>query len=85
MLKQNRYDAQSGVLTYIQPEVDAFKAEQSVWADYFSTPGADAGLQSNLIHDPEEIRQLTAFFAWTAWASVADRPGYSYSIRTISL
>jgi hypothetical protein len=34
------------------------------------------GLQANLIHDPQEIRQLTAFFAW---ASVADRPGQDYS------
>jgi len=34
------------------------------------------GQQANLIHDPQEIRQLTAFFAW---ASVADRPGQDYS------
>ena len=34
------------------------------------------GLQANLIHDPQEICQLTAFLAW---ASVADRPGQDYS------
>jgi nitric oxide reductase subunit B len=28
---------------------------------------------------PVELRQLTAFFAWTAWASVANRPGRPYS------
>ena len=33
----------------------------------------------NHIGNSEEIRQLTAFFAWTAWASVARRPGKSYS------
>ena len=29
--------------------------------------------------DPRELRQLTAFFAWTAWASAATRPGTSHS------
>ena len=26
-----------------------------------------------------ELRQLTAFFAWTAWAAAAERPGHDYS------
>jgi len=78
-LKQNRYSPQNGVLTYTQPEVDAYQAEQGVWSAYFKNPSADAGLQPDLIHDPQELRQLTAFFAWTAWASVADRPGRGYS------
>ena len=39
----------------------------------------NAGLPIKYIHDPEEIRQLTAFFAWTAWASVANRPDKPYS------
>ena len=79
MLKQNHYDTQTSVLTVTQPEADTFQSQQTVWADYFSKPGADAGLQANLIHDPQEIHQLTAFFAWAAWASVADRPGREYS------
>jgi nitric oxide reductase subunit B len=79
LLKQNHYDPQTGLLTFSQPEVDAFLAQKIVWADYFANPGTDAGLKANLIHDPQEIRQLTAFFAWAAWASVADRPGRDYS------
>ena len=31
------------------------------------------------IDDPEEIHQLTAFFAWSAWAASARRPGHNYS------
>ena len=31
------------------------------------------------ITDPEEIRQLTAFFSWSAWAAAALRPGLDYS------
>ena len=34
---------------------------------------------SNAIRDPEQIRKLTAFFSWTAWAASTARPGHSYS------
>jgi nitric oxide reductase subunit B len=66
LLKQNRYDNSSGMLTYTKPEVDTFLAQQEAWAVYFANPGTDAGLQAGLIHDPQEIRQLTAFFSWAA-------------------
>ena len=29
--------------------------------------------------DPDEIRQITAFIAWTAWTASARRPGRPYS------
>ena len=79
LLKLNRYDDLNGVLTYTQPEVNAFQLQQVSWTNYFANPGTDAGLQAGLINDPQEIRQLTAFFAWSAWASVANRPGRDYS------
>jgi len=79
LLKHNNYDDSTGILVYTQPEVDTFNAQQITWTDYYANPGTDAGLQANLIHDPLEIRQLTSFFAWAAWASVADRPGRDYS------
>ncbi len=79
LLKQNNYDSKSGILTFSQPEADAFTAQQTTWAEYFAHPSGNAGLEADLIHEPEEIRQLTAFFSWAAWASVADRPGQDYS------
>ena len=79
LLKQNRYVPATGILTYTQPEADAFLSQQTTWADYFSGPQQSAGLQVRLIRDPQEIRQLTAFFSWAAWGSVANRPGRDYS------
>jgi len=32
-----------------------------------------------MIKDPKELKQLTAFFAWAAWASVVNRPGKTFS------
>jgi len=78
-LKTNRYDPTTGVLSVLQPEADSFANQITKWTDYFSGPGVSRGLEANFIRDPVEIRQLTAFFAWTAWASVANRPGNSFS------
>ena len=66
-------------LTFIDAEKDSFQKQLTVWTDYFKHPVSNSGLPDNYINDPEEIRQLTAFFAWTAWASVANRPDKLYS------
>ena len=79
LLNENRYDPKSKNLTFIDAEKDSFKKQLTVWTDYFKHPISNSGLPDNYINDPEEIRQLTAFFAWTAWASVANRPDKPYS------
>ena len=48
-------------------------------ADFFSDPKSEHGLRPDAITDPTELKQLTAFFAWTAWAAAAERPGHDYS------
>ena len=79
LLKTNRYDSRTGYLTFSAPESVSYWSQIGKWADYFYNPAVNRGLLNGLIHDREEIRQLTAFFAWTAWASVANRPGKSFS------
>ena len=37
------------------------------------------GAQAEWITNPDDIRKLTAFFAWTAWTATANRPGQTYS------
>jgi nitric oxide reductase subunit B len=79
MLKVNRYDAQAKTLTFTQAEAESFQSQIGRWKDYFNDPAQNGGLKPNYISDSEELRKLTAFFAWTAWASAAERPGLSYS------
>jgi nitric oxide reductase subunit B len=79
LLKQNNYVEQTDTLMFSQPEVDTYQAQQIAWTNYFAHPADDSGLEANLIHDPQEIHQLTAFFSWAAWASAANRPGRDYS------
>jgi len=79
LLKENRYDPVSKQLAFSDAEKDSFQKQLTVWTDYFKRPVSNSGLPDNYINDPAEIRQLTAFFAWTAWASVAARPGKLFS------
>ena len=79
LLKQNRYAVDSQALGFTEPEVFSYQRQIENWTSYFSEPGNNAGLPVKYIKDPLEIGQLTAFFAWTAWASVANRPGKTYS------
>ena len=78
-LKQNRYDSQTAVLA-VGPNYNVwFRHQISVWNDYFSDPGRNGGLSAKAISDPGELKHLSAFVAWTAWASVANRPGTTHS------
>ncbi len=79
LLKQNRYNPADKTLVFTDIEASSFQNQIAKWTAYFSKPTNNAGLQTALISDPQELRQLTAFFAWTAWASVADRPDKPYS------
>jgi len=79
LLKGNRYDPATGLLTFTPAEAAAFDGQVGHWTAYFRHPATDGGLKPDLITDRGELRQLTAFFAWAAWASVVNRPGESYS------
>jgi nitric oxide reductase subunit B len=79
LLKENRYDPQTGTLVFSEPEVASYRRQIGEWAAYFAHPEKNGGLKAKYISNPRELRQLTSFFAWTAWAAVADRPGRDYS------
>ncbi len=79
LLKQNQYNPSAKTLTFTDVEATSFQSQIAKWTTYFSKPTNNAGLQAALIKDPNELRQLTAFFAWTAWASVTNRPDKPYS------
>lgn len=79
LLKENRYNPKTRQLTFLDIEAASFQRQITFWTDYFSRPTGNIGLPTRYISDSEDIRRLTAFFAWTAWASVANRPDKPYS------
>jgi len=78
-LKVNRFDASTGTLTFSAGEVAASRALEAYWVDYFTKENSVPGLPPGSISDPGEIRLLNAYFAWATWATVANRPGESYT------
>ncbi len=78
-LRQGRYEPANGTLNATEADALSFHRQIGLWTDYFSDPAKNGGLKTATVSDPEELRQLTAFFAWTAWASVAERPGTGHS------
>ncbi|MCG6868254.1 MAG: cbb3-type cytochrome c oxidase subunit I [Gammaproteobacteria bacterium] len=76
-LKENRYESDTGRLVLTDAEVNSFDRQQAWWAEYFRSPEGNGGLPAEFLKDREELRDLSAFFAWTAWASVTNRPDES--------
>ena len=79
LLKTNRYDAQTDTLTVLEAGAQTFQTEIDRWQEYFRQPQGNGGLPANLITDPKQLHDLTAFFTWAAWGSVAQRPGTNHS------
>ncbi len=78
-LKTNRYDPTTRRLQLTAPESLAYRQQIAIWTAYFREPAKNGGLHRDLITDPAELRQFTAFVTWAAWVSVAKRPGEDYS------
>jgi len=78
-LVKNRYSYESHILLFTEPEKKSYNEQIAYWKDYLQKPALNRGLPNTLIVDNEELRQLTSFFAWAAWASVAQVPGKNYS------
>jgi nitric oxide reductase subunit B len=75
----NRYDSETKTLPFSAQQAGAFDQLQRHYADFFSTDTTRYGLRPKPISDPQEIHELTAFFAWSAWAASTRRPGHNYS------
>ena len=79
VFKTNRYDSTNGTLTLLPGSKAAFTNELSYWTAYFKEPADNGGLAREAVANPNELRQLTSFFVWAAWASAVQRPGTTYS------
>ena len=78
-LKANRYNPASRTLALPAGANESFNGLVEYWTRYFDKPERNGGLARETVSDRRELHQLTAFFAWTAWASAALRPGTSHS------
>ncbi|HET8798940.1 MAG TPA: nitric-oxide reductase large subunit [Thermoanaerobaculia bacterium] len=74
-LRRNTYDAATGVLTISPERARAFEALTAYYSGVFSAGRKEYAIPKGALTDPAKLRQMTAFFFWTAWASTTERPG----------
>ena len=79
-LKNNRVDAEGNLII----NTDRAQAIEAVTQHYVSLFGDDNALHDlreayampkNTLKDPEKTKKMSAFFFWSSWASVTNRPG----------
>ena len=75
----NRYDSDTKTLPFSAQQASAFGQLQQHYSDFLDSDTTRYGLLPNPVKGPTEIHQLTAFFAWSAWAASVRRPGHNYS------
>ena len=84
-LRANRYDPTTDTITVSDARATAMAAVGQHYQTLFSSdPSLHAlrvqyAIPEKSITDPEYRRQLSAFFFWTAWTSVTERPGEKIS------
>jgi nitric oxide reductase subunit B len=77
--KTNTYDPATDTVTYTDAQAVAFEEMVIHYTAYFGPESASKGLLPEAITDKVEIRQLTAYFAWSAWAGSTLRPDKDYT------
>src|SRR5499427_8101785 len=73
-LRKNTYDARTGRIIIEPIRAQAFAYNLKHYSDIFTNGNENFAIQRNAQSDPTKLRQLTAFFFWTAWAAVTNRP-----------
>jgi nitric oxide reductase subunit B len=75
----NRYDGDTKTLEFTAAQARAFADLEHHYDDFLAHPGTDFGLRPTAVNGGTQLRELTSFFAWSAWAAAARRPGNDYS------
>jgi nitric oxide reductase subunit B len=77
--KTNRFDPSSRHLVLTGEQAQALKSVFSSYAQLLSEGSVVHSIPRGWFKDPTEIRNVTAFFSWTAWAAAANRPHAPFS------
>lgn len=75
MIRRNTYDPATGVLEIDEVRARAFEANTEHFAGVFRDGREEYAIPPGALSDPGKLRQLAAFFFWTAWAASTNRPG----------
>jgi len=79
-LHTNTFDEKAGHIRINDAQIQAFRELNDHYTRMFTDPEyPEAFDPTGYISDPDDLRDLTAFFFWGGWVSAANRPGENYS------
>jgi nitric oxide reductase subunit B len=73
-LRKNTYDPDTKIVTVDPVRAAAFEDNIHHYADVFTNGREEYALPVGAVTDEDRLRRLAAFFFWTSWASVTNRP-----------
>ncbi len=74
-MRTNTYDPATQTVTVDPLRAAAFDSNLAHYSDVFSNGKTDYAIPAGAVTDPARLRQLSAFYFWTAWAASTNRPG----------
>jgi nitric oxide reductase subunit B len=78
-LRANTYDPKTRAITIDPLRAEAFRANLAHYSDVFSQGETDYAIPAGAVTDESRLRHLSAFFFWSSWAAVTNRPGEQIS------
>ena len=78
-LRVNTYDPETRTITIEPLRAEAFQANLAHYSDVFAQGETDYAIPAGAVTDEARLRQLSAFFFWSSWAAVTNRPGEQIS------
>lgn len=78
-LRKNTYDPEQGTIVIDAVRAEAFQENLAHYSEVFAQGNKDYAIPPGAVGDPVRLKRLSAFFFWTAWAAVTDRPNDNVS------
>lgn len=75
LIRRNTYDPATNTITMDPVRAAAFTALERYYADVFGNGRNAYAIPRNALSDPDQLRAMSTFFWWTAWAASTNRPG----------
>jgi len=75
LMRRNTYDAQGDRIILDPVQVSAIDRLTAYYGDVFSEGRNEYAIPRGALTNPDKLRQMSAFFWWTAWAASTERPG----------
>ncbi len=79
LTRTNTYNPVTNSVTVDPVMAEAFESNLKHYSEIFTHGNNDYSIPKNALTDTSKIRQLAAFYYWSAWAASTNRPGEEYT------